>query len=218
MSEFIINPNRCSGYPSIDTIVSDFTPVQDNTYPKRVFYMSTRVPKLLDGYPVMVNWKDFTPAQDNTYPCNMFEIDDNKMSGYPSFSFFGNFSPVQSRPYPVDIMSCTTGLVNGYPSFYTYGEFSPVMTAPHPREIMSCDPDVINGYPKYAAGNPFITWGAGKWSENMEEISIPKSVLWITDYAFWGTKLKRVRMNRHCIYFEHSFPPGCVLIPYKENE
>ena len=216
MSEFIINPNRCSGYPSIDTITSDFTPVQDNTYPKRVFYMSTRVPKLLDGYPVMVNWKDFSPVQDNDYPCNMFEIDNTKMSGYPSFSFFGDFSPVQSRPYPADVMSCTE-LVNGYPSFYTYGDFSPTMAKPHQREVMSCDPDVIGGYPKYMAGKPFETWGAGKWS-GIEEIVIPKSVLWITDYAFWGTNLKRVRMNRHCIYFEHSFPPGCVLIPYKEDE
>lgn len=78
------------------------------------------------------------------------------------------------------------------------------------------DEKYVDGYP--TLGEQILEqFGAGKDS-GIYEITIPKTVLFIADYAFYNSDIQRVRLNRHCIYYEHSFPPGCVLIPYKEDE
>ena len=214
MSNFVINPNKRDGYPSIDDNTYDFGPTQTAPYPNQIMYEDGVV---LDGYPRMVNWKDFSPVQDTIYPSNMFECDSDKMSGYPSFSFFGEFSPVQDRPYPVDVMSCTETLTEGYPRFYTYGEFSPTMAEPHPREVMSCKDEFIEGYPTYRVAKNFKNWGAFTKSDVLE-VEIPRSVVYICDYAFYDTPIRSVKINRHCYYNAHSFPPGCHIKPYKDEE
>lgn len=88
MSEFYINPNRHNGYPSIDTISGDFSPVQQSPYPKNIMYSGS---SLFDGYPVMYFWGKFSPVQESPYPKNMFSCDKDKMFGYPAFSTYGEF-------------------------------------------------------------------------------------------------------------------------------
>ena len=216
MSNFIINPNKRSGYPIIDDNTFDFGEVQTSPYPKLVMYLDGGT--LLDGYPRMYNWNDFSPVQDNDYPCNMFSCVLTKMSGYPSFSFFGEFSPVQDKPYPINMMSCTETLTEGYPRFYTYGEFSSTMTEPHPREVMSCKDGFLEGYPTYRVAKNFRDFGAFTKSDKIIEVEIPRSVMYICDYAFYDTPITSVKINRHCIYYAHSFPPGCHIKPYKDEE
>lgn len=121
MSNFIINPNKRSGYPIIDDNTFDFGEVQTSPYPKLVMYLDGGT--LLDGYPRMYNWNDFSPVQDNDYPCNMFSCVLTKMSGYPSFSSFGDFSPVMSEPHPREMMSCKEEYINGYPTYRVANNF-----------------------------------------------------------------------------------------------
>ena len=212
-STFIINPNKRNGYPSIKDNEYDFGPVQITPYPSNMMYEDGI---LLNGYPRMINWKDPSPPQDNIYPSNMFNCDSHKMSGYPSYSFAGNFSPSQSRPYPTNVMSCIKTLTEGYPRFYTYGEFSPTMEEPHQREVMSCKDEFLEGYPTYRVARNFRDFGAFTKSDTTE-IEIPYSVKYICDYAFYDTPITSVKINRHCIYFRHSFPPGCHIKPYKDE-
>lgn len=244
MSSFIIiGPSKRDGYPVIDDNTYDFGPAQSAPYPE--LYMRIRN-DVLDNYP-SVSDKSFSPAQSKPYPNNMLTTKGNVMEGYPSFgetSFspaqeppypnnmmsnkqnvlsgypsFGDigFSPAQSRPYPVDMMSCTEGLINEYPAFYTYGPFSPTMAEPHQREMMSCKEEYIGGYPTYRVAKNFRSFGAFVKSKT-NEIEIPYSVLHICDWAFYDSNITSVKINRHCVYYAHSFPPGCHIKPYADRE
>ena len=180
MSNFVINPNKRDGYPSIDDNVYDFGPSQTSPFPANIMYEDG---VLLDGYPRMINWKDLSPAQN--------------------------------KPYPANIMSCNETLTDGYPSFYTYGEFSPTMGEPHQREVMSCKDGFLDGYPTYRVAKNFRDFGAFT-NSSIEEVEIPRSVMYICDYAFYDTLITSVKINKNCIYYAHSFPLGCNIKLYED--
>jgi hypothetical protein len=91
------------------------------------------------------------------------------------------------------------------------------MQEPHQREVMSCKDGFLDGYPTYRVARNFRDFGAFTKSNTME-VEIPYSVKYISDYAFYDTPITSVKINRHCIYYAHSFPPGCHIKPYKDEE
>ena len=235
---------KCNGYPSIDGAIADFTydmhnignpmytdstkkngypvpysekpfsPVQESPLPAA---MMSCDPTKLEGYPSFPDASPFSPVQESPFPIAMMSCDDTRLEGYPSFPGALPFRPVQDQPYPAYMMSCESIRQEGYPVFVSHKPFRPVQDRPFPAEMMSCESDMIEGYPTYRRGKDFKTFGAGYLCDSIEEIEIPYSVLYISDYAFWGTNIRSVKINRHCIYFPHSFPTGCHIKPYKEE-
>ena len=199
MSEFVINPNKRNGYPTIDDNQYDFGPTQISPYPKYVEYIGPS--SILHGYPIFYNWKNFSPVQSSPYPAAMFAIDSTKMRGYPSFASFGNFSPVQSAPYPVSMFNIDNTKMRGYPSYSTFGDFSPVETPPHPRDMMRCKVDFFGGYPTYEV-KQFKQFGAFEDAVELDHIQIPVTVKNIADYAFYNTAITKVTISRDCVYRE----------------
>lgn len=164
-----------------------------------------------------------------------FHIDQNILNGYPSYSELGNFSDNQIKSdYMFDGME-----LEGYPSMFgsftnwntnsnyifkttdiKYLEGYPYLKGQFiiPNHwlcvyLFSPDKDYVEGYPTLGP-KKFEQFGVGKDSE-IEEVEIPNSITYIADWAFYNSGIKKVRINRHCIYFEHSFPPGCIIKPYK---
>lgn len=60
--------------------------------------------------------------------------------------------------------------------------------------------------------------GAFTGCTSLAYISIPESVQYIGDLAFRGTALTRVRISRTCEFSETSFPEGCVISYYGDEE
>ena len=206
-----IDPLLNEGYPSLIGNIGNKTDVF--TFTAELQYID---PTKKTGYPVPYTEKPFSEVQEAPFPKAMMSCDPDRLEGYPSFEGALPFRPVQDQPYPALMMSCTPTRQNGYPVYVTHKPFRPVQDQPYPVEMMSCESDMIEGYPTYRRGKDFKNFGAGYLSE-IEEIEIPYSVKYISDYAFWGTNIRSVKINRHCIYYAHSFPEGCHIKPYKDE-
>ena len=50
---------------------------------------------------------------------------------------------------------------------------------------------------------------------NLENVSIPESVKHIGPYAFYNTKLKKVKIASDCVYYDTSFPRDCEIEFYE---
>ena len=141
-----------------------------------------------------------------------FVINPDKLDGYPSFDSLGSFIQANLSTNKHTI-NCNPNYLSGYPSFRK--NFPNTQEYPYPKYLLVCDNNYLSGYPSFA--RPFESFGAGKHSV-IEEIEIPKSITYICDYAFYGSNITSVKINRHCMYFEHSFPDGCHIKPYKDDE
>lgn len=50
---------------------------------------------------------------------------------------------------------------------------------------------------------------------NLENVSIPESVKYIGPYAFYNTKLKKIKIASDCEYYDTSFPRDCEIEYYE---
>lgn len=61
-----------------------------------------------------------------------------------------------------------------------------------------------------------IDFGAFANAHNLRQVSIPKSCKKIGRYAFRNTQLSSVTIARDCVYYNTSFPEGCVVNFYPD--
>jgi hypothetical protein len=163
--------------------------------------------------------------QEAPFPAMMPGLDMYKNEGYPSFSTLPSLPRmiIQEAPFPRMMPGLIQnhyeyGTINeGYPclGYPFFSDISKKLTQwkPYPKMLPSVEDDIAEGYPSLRLEGPY--WGAFSYSST-NEVEIPKSVMYICDYAFWNTEIKSVKINRHCIYFRHSFPPGCHIKPYND--
>lgn len=50
---------------------------------------------------------------------------------------------------------------------------------------------------------------------NLENVTIPESVNYIGPYAFYNTKLKKIKIASNCVYYDTSFPEDCEIEFYE---
>ena len=177
-------------------------------------------PNKRDGYPVIDdNTHDFGPTQTTPYPKREFYTGSNLLDGYPIMDGWKSFSPVQDSIYPSNMFRIDDSKMQGYPSFSFFGDFSPVQDSIYPSNMFRIDASKMQGYPSFSFFGDFKNFGAFEFAENLTKITIPRSVRYICDYAFWGcNNLKKVRIHPDCVYFSHSFPEECEIQFYEENE
>lgn len=87
-------------------------------------------------------------------------------------------------------------------------EASPNFTPPYPASMWYLDENnkLMNSLlPNELKVGAFINCTA------LRNVSIPESVKYIGEYAFYGTALESVRISNACTYYPTSFPPGCVI-------
>ena len=222
-----LDRSKNEGYPSFETLMSlPGTLIQKAPFPammpgldndKNEGYLSFSTLESLPGQ--LVQWFPF--------PRMMPVLDMYKNEGYPSFPLLPSLTRmiVQEAPFPRMMPGLIQnhyeyGTINeGYPclGYPFFSDISKKLTQwkPYPKMLPSVEDDIAEGYPSLRLEGPY--WGAFSYS-GTNEVEIPKSVMYICDYAFWNTEIKSVKINKHCIYFRHSFPPGCHIKPYKDDE
>lgn len=173
-------------------------------------------PNVLDGYPSIPELGNFNDnTMDSKYQFSS-HVDD--LYGYPSLKLGGFHDNTVLSRYTFKL---GRDYLQGYPylqqenidlskNFKVYSKYIFL------GQDQDDDPLYIDGYPTLGRQD-FNMFGCGKDS-TLNEIEIPRSVFFIADWAFYNSGVRSVKINRHCIYFAHSFPPGCHIKPYKELE
>lgn len=170
-----------------------------------------------NGYPSYDSMPDTVHISTDSHANMLPVLVSNKNDSYPSHTSLPNLVtlPVQTPPFPrmlpkIDLYN------DGQPSFSYLADLVTlaVQVPPFPRMLPGIISNICEGYPSTRGEEP--EFGAGSNSQ-IEEIEIPYSVTYIADYAFWNSDITSVKINRHCVYFPHSFPPGCHIKPYNDK-
>ena len=126
-------------------------------------------------------------------------------------------------PYPVGV-SAPAGFI--YDNIYEVWHFTEGVNNNYPyvEQVVSFNPEGI--YTSWEMGNPTLSYypythlptmlGAFNYCLSLETASIPETVKFIGDYAFWNTSLTEVTIAIDCCYYAHSFPVGCNIRYYGE--
>ncbi len=201
-SPFVLDPNKCDGYPSVynlpdnpnmdyqidihvkDIVCGTFDTIGNND--------------ILSGYPSMgydIGYLPYTiPDQDCraiVYGSFTHIGNNDILSGCPSYNY-----DIGYLPFTVPDQDCRN---------IVYGHFTDINT------------EKIDGYPVMEnTMDPFETFGAFYDIPILNKIKIPTTVKFIADYAFYRTNLKKVTISSDCIYYEHSFPEECQVEFYEE--
>ena len=190
------NANYNQGYPIPDVSMGDVSVMKVQTRPYPKLQMSAGA----EDIPYEIN---------ESYPCNIDMGDISHMKA-------------QTRPYPRLQMSAGADDIpyeinESYPCKLDVGDISHknIQEKPFPNLLSSIEPDVNEGYPAFRKVAP--SFGACSNIPTLEEIEIPKSVKWIDDYAFYNTKISKVKIAADCMYFRHSFPRGTRIAFYKDD-
>ena len=201
-SPFVLDPNKCDGYPSVynlpDNPNMDY---QIDAHVRDVIYGTFDTignSSILSGYPSMGYDIGYLPYSITDQDCRAIvygsftHIGNNAiLSGCPSYNY-----DIGYLPYTVPDKDCRA---------IVYGTFSDINT------------EKIDGYPVMEnTMDPFETFGAFYAVPTLSKIKIPSTVKFIADYAFYRTNLKKATISPDCIYYEHSFPEECQVEFYEE--
>ena len=194
-SDFVLDPNRNDGYPAVDSIPD----VDFGTY---------YIPPQIEYY----------------FLCDM-DIYNNVLENYPSYN--------EDIPWPayyvpnIDTVSMYMlgsftdigygNILEGYPSFGDDIPWLPVTLT----GIDTVDMYIVCDFAKHEGimDNYFTFDNTENWkmfgafsNTNITRVNIPSSVKNIDNWAFYNCpNLERVKIARDCLYYENSFPPGCVI-------
>lgn len=240
-SPFVLDPNKCDGYPSVynlpDNPNMDY---QIDTHVRDIIYGTFDTignNAILSGYPSMGYDIGYLPYAITDTDCRSIvygsftHIGNNAiLSGCPSFNY-----DIGYLPYAVPDKDCRDivyghftdigkdNILSGCPSYKVDIGYLPY-TVPDPdcRAIVygtfsDINTEKIDGYPVMEnTMDPFETFGAFYDTPKLSKIKIPPTVKFIADYAFYRTNLKKATISPDCIYYEHSFPEECQVEFYEE--
>ena len=113
-------------------------------------------------------------------------------------------------PYPASLWRLDSDniLTLNNEDWMPFPEYLPNFTPPYPATMWYLDENnkLMNSLlPNELKVGAFINCTA------LKDVSIPESVKYIGEYAFYGTALESVRISNACTYYPTSFPPGCVI-------
>lgn len=173
-----------------------------------------------DGYLSLSSFPDLTDMKVQSgpsFPKMLTELNSNKNDGYPSFSYLNNLvdMKVQVSPFPRMMVQLNNNKNDGYPSFSGLNNLTDmkVQVRPFPKMMPSVEEEFNDGYPTFRHIEP--GFGAFSNVETLEKITIPQTVKYIADYVFYNTSLAKAKIARDCVFFEHTFPPDCVISYYE---
>lgn len=113
-------------------------------------------------------------------------------------------------------------ILEGYPSFGDDIPWLPVTLT----GIDTVDMYIVCDFAKHEGimDNYFTFDNTENWkmfgafsNTNITRVNIPSSVKNIDNWAFYNCpNLERVKIARDCLYYENSFPPGCIIEYHNE--
>ena len=122
---------------------------------------------------------------------------------------------------PSDVTSCTATCIipwtmgdDGIPTNYRFIEpVDKAIAEPYPQGIWRV---TDTGILTQELLTEKIDFGAFANAHNLRQVSIPKSCKKIGRYAFRNTRLSSVTIASDCVYYNTSFPDGCVVNFYSD--
>ena len=208
------------GYPTNNNYLVDVADmkVQKQPFPK---ILPSVIPGYNENYPV-INKVNVTnvKVQTRPFPKILPSVIAGYNEDYPVINEVNVTNmKVQTRPFPRILPSVIPGYNEDYPVINEVDmTYAKVQESPFPKILPDMDhEDKLEGYPSFEVLGYITDFGAFTRSGTLE-VEIPYSVMYICDYAFYDTPIKSVKINRHCKYFEHSFPPGCHIKPYNDKD
>ena len=201
-SDFVLDPNRNDGYPAVDSIPDVDFGQFDMSGPQVIMYNLCD----LDIYnDILENY----PSYNEDIQWGIYDVTDNS-NVYIYMETDLNLDPYYS--YCLD----------GYPSFDEDVQWYPT-TLTGMTEVDSyivCDFDthegIMDDYFTFDNTEEWKMFGAFS-NTNVTRVNIPASVKNIDNWAFYNCpNLERVKIARDCLYYENSFPPGCITEYHNE--
>ena len=159
-------------------------------------------PDVCDGYPsfgIKLQPPDFSSIAE-TYFMKNYDI----FESYPSF----NRELINSNSIPKCMIFIDPDVCDGYPSFGIQID-DEIITKPYPKMMISSTPEFKNGYPSFRMSERM--YGAFADTPLLTEVSIPRTVKRIADWAFYNSAIKEVTISKDCMYGEHTFPKDCKI-------
>lgn len=234
-SDFVLDPNRNNGYPAVDSIPdADFGTYYIPPFVRSFEYCDLDIYSgVLDGYPsynVNVPWMPYTIPDSSVSNAFMYmetnlDIYNGVLEGYPSYN-----EEVYWMPYTIPDKSISNAFMymetdfvlnmnylEGYPSYdeevywrplsfpgYEYGDMYFITD-------LESHEGVMQEYFIHDNTDEWKMFGAFS-NSTVSRVNIPSSVKNIDNWAFYNCpNLERVKIARDCLYYENSFPPGCVI-------
>jgi hypothetical protein len=205
-------------YPVINEVNVTNMKVQKQPFPK---ILPSVIAGYNEDYPV-INEVNVTnmKVQTRPFPRILPSVIPGYNEDYPVINEVDmTYAKVKTRPFPRILPSVIPGYNENYPVINEVDMTNAkVQESPFPKILPDMDhEDKLEGYPSFEVLGYITDFGAFTRSGTIE-VEIPYSVMYICDYAFYDTPIKSVKINRHCKYFEHSFPPGCHIKPYNDKD
>ena len=123
--------------------------------------------------------------------------------------------PEYQVPIPLAAWRIEQGVNNGLP-FNKLTKDIPEYQSPPPLSAWRIEQGINNGFPLNKLMGEHVDFGAFSNAHNLRHVSIPKSCKKIGRYAFRNTQLSSVTIARDCVYYNTSFPDGCVVNFYPD--
>lgn len=123
---------------------------------------------------------------------------------------------VFSEPYPASLWRLDSNdiLTLNSDDWKPFPEPMEYLTPPYPATMWYLDEsnELMNALlPDELKVGAFINCTA------LKDVSIPKSVKYIGEYAFYNTALKNIRIPKTCTYYPTSFPAECEISFYDDE-
>lgn len=171
------------------------------------------------GYRYYVNPADCTQRHDRT------ECSINMSYTYTDWVMTGDGArardaadidiPEYQVPIPLAAWRIEQGVNDGFP-FNKLTKDIPEYQSPPPLAAWRIEQGVNNGFPLNKLMGEHVDFGAFANAHNLRQVSIPKSCKKIGRYAFRNTQLSSVTIASDCVYYNTSFPDGCVVNFYPD--
>ena len=154
------------------------------------------------------------PEYQVPIPLAAWRIEQGVNNGLP-FNKLTKDIPEYQSPPPLAAWRIEQGVNDGFP-FNRFMRDTPEYQSPPPPAAWRIEQGVNNGFPFNRLMREHDDLGAFANAHNLRYVSIPKSCKKIGRYAFRHTHLTSVTIASDCVYYDTSFPDGCVVNFYPD--
>lgn len=186
--------------------------VTDCTLEMSYSYEERWIPGAPGEFPTNVNFPSNIPSiimQNPDVPTAVYKSTDiNKNEGFLYHDLM-KIVKISTTEFSDALWRCEDGINDGFP-FHIMMKVNKMNPDNLPYALFRCAHGINEDLP-YHKLMKLTMEGSFADATNLEEVKVPQSVKSIGPYAFYNTNITEVTISRDCVYFDTSFPPGCVI-------
>lgn len=192
---------------------SDITPeeIEDCWITIDYEYEEHWVPGPEGEFPTNVDFPKDIPKEvcKDEFPNALWQREDEQLNDDYPYHNLMKICKISTEEFADSLWRCEDGINDGFP-FHIMMKIKEMNPDNLPYALFRCTHG-INGDLPYHKLMKLTMEGSFADATNLEEVKVPQSVKSIGPYAFYNTNITEVTISRDCVYFDTSFPPGCVI-------